>query len=304
MKKTRFSCFNSRRLVSLTLAITLLLGIAPVSRAEFQTAEGTAAHSLYFNLMKGFVSGATGYDYLTTIDYINTTTGIEGNTEEINPYTPPGNNRTTSDPWAYQNRFLTDPNNKNNYVKYVTSSYGLALSGANSKVWIKVQVPADGTYYPSANLYRVANNGAGNTRLTFCAFDPDTDTVGETLASSDVVYTGNNSLGSVQYARIGEEPLALSAGEYVFTCEALGGAKKAFSVVDGFGLDAVAMDVQAQPHEDTVEIGGTLSVPLQLAMQDGSTVGDSKISVSVDYSDYGISSKRRRRSTPRAKALH
>ena len=223
-----------KRIAAWILSAALLWGLVPAQPAKAQPAEGGAAETArdyYYSIAKANTNTteAMEADYIAGITYEMTTAGSG---EELNPFAETGNERHRSDPWACQAKYVRIQGNPNIYVKFGGADEALALANRSSRINIKVKVAADGVYRPYA---KVKSSVATQDDLRFCAYDAETDTVGDVLAQS----VNTDAKSADQATMIGDQELELAAGEYVFVYEIQNGSGTAYGELEGFGLQVV-----------------------------------------------------------------
>ena len=235
---------NSKRFLSLILAICMLVPIAPASFASPESIPNQEPQpkSYYYNMLKALDTAQTDvYDhyYLSTITYDHTT---QGGASELNPYDPEKPN-TQSDPWAYHSR-IPETLEGNTYIKFIESltDWGLMINTRSTaestwcKLSIKVKVDAAGAYQPYAKIYHAAAGVPMEITIS--------DTAGNALATMD--YTTVDPTGSARDVNIGNQTLSLDAGEYIFSIR-MKAADKTICL-HGFGLNLIDTEPEPEPE--------------------------------------------------------
>ncbi|MEG2378264.1 MAG: hypothetical protein RSC43_07920, partial [Clostridia bacterium] len=151
-------------------------------------------YDLTYDFQKGWNDNLT-MEYVKTINYAMTTTGAFG---ELNPSMP-------SEPWAF---YSTTAEGGNNYFKYNTKDYGLALSYASAGS-VKIKVPVSGGYQPFVTLHEATN---APVTIVINKYNSATGELGaEVVKKLDIVANGTKD-----YA-IADDQVQFDAGEYVVT---------------------------------------------------------------------------------------
>ena len=215
-------------------------------------------------------------DYPKTITYDKTTAGSQ---TELNPYTPGKDERYVTDPWAYQGRSPAEMSG-NVYARYNYRNDAFYLYTRETALYLKLQVDAGGTYLPFVRFSCDKKAVASLHR-----YDPLTDTVGETVATTGEVVVTDRAANTP----LGGEAVALAAGEYVLEYRLKEGG--APGRLDGFGLTyaPVKPKIQIDARQGAVtSVGQSAYLPLSLSRSDGEPVDYKGLQIQASFADAGV----------------
>ena len=216
-----------------SVQVTAKITVNGVSRVVnfLVTVDDGRAKDLYYDFQKGFTK-LSSTDYLQGITYNSTTAGAEG---ELNP----GKYPTT--PWAFHSWSLS----AGGYFKYNYENTGIYMY-RKGIAYFKIKVPADGLYLPEALIGCTTASGTpyGNVQTFLMDYDAVTGKIGDELSKSEVIDYCSKTEAKM-WIPMGNQPVELKAGEYIFGYEMSSSGSNYRGALDAFRLNAIRLEPEA-----------------------------------------------------------
>ena len=236
--------------------------------------ETVEARDMHYDFNKAFDAAQLTNDYTKTISYDMTTADAPG---ELNK-------DIVTDPWAY----FSGTSDASQLFRYVGMGNGLCIYPRTSWGMVKFKVLADGEYTPVITTLSTTDMGKIRVRMSKLVG-------GE--AGTTVAYPADELDTSIADTfELTDEPIALTAGEYVLRYEVTNGGSngnKQYCYLKSLDLklksdEPATMTVTADKETVYVAEGNTTTLPLTVSMSDGSPVDYSALSYSATYGTENI----------------